>query len=152
MTKEQEVEALAAGIKIGCSYVLNHGQAMATANYLVGVLGYTRHGGLTPLEVNAVTDVVWKEYKKVAGCPAAQTVAEAIVAKFGTPTDHTNFNCTCCGGIKTADVQEDAVRKLMTDWLSFSEDVMPNDAAGHDWLEGLKSRTKAIVAKMREGK
>lgn len=39
--------------------------------------------------------------------------------------------------------------EILKDWLKFSEDVMPHDAAGHDWLEGLRERTKHLLGESK---
>jgi hypothetical protein len=35
---------------------------------------------------------------------------------------------------------------LLHDWLKFASDVQPSDAAGTDWLDGLRQRTIAALA------
>ena len=36
-------------------------------------------------------------------------------------------------------------REVLKDWLEFAADVQASDAAGQDWLDGLKARTARIV-------
>ena len=37
-------------------------------------------------------------------------------------------------------------RLILEDWLRFAADVVPGCAAGHEWLEELKARTKKHLA------
>ena len=38
-----------------------------------------------------------------------------------------------------------APREVLKDWQEFAADVRASDAAGQDWLDGLKARTARIV-------
>jgi hypothetical protein len=44
---------------------------------------------------------------------------------------------------KPLHVEIERLRALLTEWLVFANDVGASDAAGHDWLEGLRARTRA---------
>jgi hypothetical protein len=43
------------------------------------------------------------------------------------------------------------LKAILQDWLKFSEDVQPACAAGKDWLDELRRRTKAclVISKSR---
>ena len=36
-------------------------------------------------------------------------------------------------------------REVLKDWLEFAADVQASDAAGQDWLDGLKARTEEVL-------
>ena len=36
------------------------------------------------------------------------------------------------------------LRAVLADWLVFANDVGASDAAGHDWLEDLRARSRAV--------
>lgn len=42
--------------------------------------------------------------------------------------------------------KNDALTALLKEWLRFASDVQPADAAGYDWLNGLKGRTATATA------
>ena len=39
------------------------------------------------------------------------------------------------------------MQDILTDWLTFSADVVPGCAAGADWLDSLRYKTKAVIEK-----
>ncbi len=57
-------------------------------------------------------------------------LTEAICSKFAVPNEGLNKE----------------VLMLLRQWLDFSKDVQPNDAAGCDWLEELKNRTRTLLS------
>jgi hypothetical protein len=40
----------------------------------------------------------------------------------------------------------ESLLKLCAEWLLFGVNVMPGDAAGYEWLDGLRNRTCAAIA------
>ena len=41
--------------------------------------------------------------------------------------------------------EKELLLKVLKDWQEFAADVRASDAAGQDWLDGLKARTARIV-------
>jgi hypothetical protein len=38
------------------------------------------------------------------------------------------------------------LKEAVEHWMKFAEDVVPGDAAGRDWLNGLRARSKALLS------
>ena len=54
-------------------------------------------------------------------------------------------------GVVNAAIYEAADRlgeqhELLKQWIEFAGNVQPSDAAGHDWLDMLRAKTKASIA------
>lgn len=84
-------------------------------------------------------------------------VTKCECSNEGPRTVKVHHSCPRCGGkiaysrdnISEITGNPGKTEALLKEWLNFSEDVRPNDAAGTDWLDDLTAKTERVLSALQ---
>ena len=103
-------------------------------------------------KVSGSPDVIWLVYGGIEyDCDHSECDEVLWCEDSQYPSDvrYVRSDIAVDGGVREAyDAlwkEKGLLLKVLKDWLEFAADVQASDAAGQDWLDGLKARTARIV-------